>query len=86
MGKQKQVYEILIDYLKENGFDGLCGDGCGCGIDDFAPCDEDYSNCVPAYLHKKPDCDKCETKCDCYDGEAMINCYKTEKQANNEMS
>ncbi len=46
------VKEIIICALKKDGFDGLCnGDGdCGCGIFDLVPCNEDFSNCEPAYL------------------------------------
>ncbi len=43
------VTEIVIKYLRENGFDGLCGDECGCGIEDLAPCQEGWSECVPAH-------------------------------------
>jgi len=41
---------IVIHYLRENGFDGLCMDGCGCGIGDFMPCGEFGSECIPAYV------------------------------------
>lgn len=43
------VKEIIIDYLKSHGYDGLCNDDCGCGIDNIAPCDECFLSCVPAY-------------------------------------
>jgi len=69
-----RVNEIVIDYLRKNGYDGLCGDGCGCGLDDFAPCDEDFGNCEPAYkvrCHKE----KCENKNEC-DGDDNIGCFK----------
>jgi len=33
------VIEIVKVWLKENSFDGLCNDNCGCGLTDFAPCD-----------------------------------------------
>ena len=50
------VEEIIIEYLKANGFDGLAGDECGCEISDLVPCDSDPCNCVPGY--KVPcDCD-----------------------------
>lgn len=46
------VRELLIDYLKEFNYDGLYNSeyGCGCVIDDFAPCDgisPDY--CAPGF-------------------------------------
>ena len=40
--------EIVIAHLKSIGADGLCINDCGCGIDDFAPCGSDFSDCVPA--------------------------------------
>ena len=46
------VIEIVKEYLKSNGFDGLCGDECGCGLDDLVACDGDFSQCSPAYKHK----------------------------------
>jgi len=33
------VWEIVKIWLKENGFDGLCNEDCGCGLDYFAPCE-----------------------------------------------
>lgn len=41
-------------WLRDRGYDGLCvvpvgTDGCGCSVDDFAPCNEGpYPECVPA--------------------------------------
>jgi hypothetical protein len=43
--------KIIIEYLRSNGFDGLCEPEteCGCGLDDFAPCcDGPYPQCRPA--------------------------------------
>ena len=73
------VKEIIINYLKENGYDGLCGDCCGCGLDDFQPCDEDFGECSPAYLHKNHNCYRCDVQCDAYDGDQVTVCYKTDK-------
>jgi hypothetical protein len=59
--------EIVKDYLKRNGFDGLTMPGvCGCGLDDFAPCCDEHEECVPAYKQKK-DCSNCNASCDGYD-------------------
>lgn len=45
----KDVKDIVLDWLKTNGCDGLCNDDCGCGVDDFAPCEEGpWSNCIAA--------------------------------------
>jgi hypothetical protein len=44
------VKEIIEKYLRDNGYDGLCGEDCGCGLDDFTPCMEPIpSECVPGY-------------------------------------
>ena len=73
------VREILIDYLKANGYDGLCTDDCGCGIEGLGPCCDDYQlRCKPAY---KWECDGCKDGYDCWtgfgDGEG---CYRDTKQ------
>jgi len=51
------VKEIIVKYLKENGYDGLRHpDGeCGCEINDLGPCDGTLDNCEPGY----------KVKCDC---------------------
>lgn len=51
-----KVSEVVLQYLQANGFDGLSGDGCGCGLDDLFPCDGmgDCLECVPA--RKEPCC------------------------------
>jgi len=45
------VKEILIEWLKSKGHDGLFNEdaGCGCGFDDFIPCGGDWglSDCQP---------------------------------------
>ena len=52
------IKDILIEWLKSHGYDGLCNPdiSCGCGIrseqDDFMPCGGDYgvSSCEPAMM------------------------------------
>jgi hypothetical protein len=44
------VEKIVKDYLKKNGFDGLCTEDCGCRNDDLMPCGEGFINCVPGHL------------------------------------
>ena len=43
------VRQIVITHLKAEGFDGLAGEDCGCGLDDLMPC-ENYRlrDCKPA--------------------------------------
>lgn len=70
----KNVKEILEEYLKANGFDGLAGDECGCFIGDLVPCDNDPSGCVPGH---KIVCTaemayKCDRACWCKEGESCI--------------
>jgi hypothetical protein len=45
------VQEILIDWLKSHGYDGLClpREACGCGINDLCPCGYSCDDCEPAY-------------------------------------
>ena len=43
------VKDIVILYLHQNGFDGLCGDECGCGIDEIILCEAYCMECQPAY-------------------------------------
>lgn len=52
------VKEIMREWLKSNGYDGLCSPGyCGCDLDDLmACCSESVTMCEPAY---KRHCDRC---------------------------
>lgn len=48
------VREIVIAHLKALGYAGLYTDGCGCPIDDLAPCDGGW-DCIPGVLVPCPD-------------------------------
>ena len=49
------VRQIVSDYLRENGFDGLYNAGeCACKTDDLGPCDCSLLNCEPGYLQPCP--------------------------------
>ena len=64
------VKEIVEKYLRENGYDGLAGEDCGCGLDDLAPCESCTFECVPAYrvmCNGKPEVDE--------DGETDHECF-----------
>ena len=50
------VKELVKEHLEKNGYDGLCRDDCGCGLDDFMPCSSFALEgvptcCTPAYKH-----------------------------------
>jgi hypothetical protein len=68
MTKPKTVLEIVRQYLKTNGYDGLYNeDGqCACLLDDLHPCGEynDISECSPGYKYvcdgKNCNVDVCE--------------------------
>lgn len=76
--------EIIADYLKKNGFDGLwCPDiPCGCGLDDLAPCRGDgcsIHDCEPAYKRMKK-CEDCNQENECYDPDGKEKaCYSPKK-------
>jgi hypothetical protein len=70
MPKKKQITarEIIAEYLKAHGYDGLCTHDCGCGLDDFICCSDDFSDCVPAYKSTcSGRCDRCSLWC-------FVNC------------
>ncbi|MCP4539851.1 MAG: hypothetical protein GY832_22150 [Chloroflexi bacterium] len=55
------VREIVEAWLKENGYDGLCGEECGCRIGDIGACDYVEWSCVPGYACPHEACiDACE--------------------------
>jgi hypothetical protein len=63
---QMTAAEILSDWLRAHGCDGLCTEDCGCGVDDMMPCGSYPGHCVPA---KKISCDR-DTCDDC-----GVTCY-----------
>jgi hypothetical protein len=57
--------EIIEKYLIENGYHGLQNsDLCSCVVDDLQPCENDFSQCTPAYLQK---CENCIFSFECDD-------------------
>ena len=47
----KKVIDIVADWLKENGYDGLVNVylECGCELDDLIPCEMDFGDCRAGY-------------------------------------
>ncbi|MFX0194862.1 MAG: hypothetical protein ACFFCW_01975 [Candidatus Hodarchaeota archaeon] len=43
------VKEIVEKCLKENGYNGLYCDSCGCEIGDLMPCYGNSTDCQPGY-------------------------------------
>lgn len=43
--------DIIVAYLKTNGYDGLFSEygECGCALDDLMPCGEYGRDCQPGY-------------------------------------
>lgn len=55
-GGDMELYKIAIEWLKNNGFDGLCDPSieCGCHIDDFMPCGEPGIHCEAGHQVEAP--------------------------------
>ena len=57
------VEQILAQYLRAHGYDGLCLRGneyessCGCAIDDLFPCSAPGASCRPGYRGRNADGD-----------------------------
>ncbi len=63
--EQMTVKNIVAEFLKAHGFDGLCNDDCGCDISDLNPCGECFYSCVPAKFVECVDCQHFKDKtCD----------------------
>lgn len=70
-----KVKEIVIEWLKSHNCDGLCREGCGCGLDDLAPCDDVYRDCVAAKAVKCKG-KQCRDYRDCDYGDEASVCYR----------
>jgi len=76
------VKEIIVKYLKENGYDGLChvDSECGCEISDLIPCSELNDSCETGYKKLCKDCN--EQECEYKDeiGHCMVIVHPDEKE------
>jgi hypothetical protein len=52
--------DIVAKYLKDNGYDGLFNDECGCELSDLRPCCDDITHCTPGYKVAPPPDVRCE--------------------------
>ncbi len=88
--KTKSIEEIVTDYLRTNGFDGLAGNACGCTLGTLFPCTEIEVTgafpCRAGHLHKckKEDCDTCfGVECDgFYEGVSVLRTFKQKRTPN----
>lgn len=61
----KTAQQILVQWLDENGFDGLASDECSCKATDLAPCGNIGPDCQAGYLISCPGSNKCDgSDCD----------------------
>lgn len=60
----KNVHDVITEYMVENGYNALYNDGCGCSIDDLAPC---YQSCIVCDFGVMIDCEHCENIDTCGD-------------------
>jgi hypothetical protein len=71
------IKEYIIEKLKEDGYGGLYLPGeCGCSLEDFALCGDDFLECKPGYLRKCENCD--EKSCSFRDREETSYCIHPE--------
>ena len=59
------VKEIVVRFLKDNGFDGLYNYYCGCNVNDLMPCGMVQDNCKAGYFLDKSRCKECVYLGDC---------------------
>ncbi|MEN6426075.1 MAG: hypothetical protein ABFE13_11970 [Phycisphaerales bacterium] len=70
---------IVATWLRDNGYDGLAGEECGCGVEDLMPCCDTYAECEPAYHWQREGCARADT-CE-YAGECGVDgCWRTKRQ------
>lgn len=75
------IRQIVEKYLKENGYDGLCGEGCGCQISELFCCEYPaMDDCQPGYKITCPGEDKCPISEDCPAPGSGLWCMSTTKQ------
>ena len=64
------VRQIVALYLLENGYHGLAGNHCGCGLSNLMPCDGPQDRCEPGY----------RTACDCGDHDSHMGPMREQEE------
>lgn len=54
------IQTIVEQWLRDNGYDGLCSEACGCEVDDLMPCGELEMNCTAGYKIPCPGPESCQ--------------------------
>lgn len=53
------IRDIVVAWLKEHGYDGLCEEECGCNLNDIMPCNlEGKARCRAGKICNGP-CENC---------------------------
>ncbi len=64
----KSMRDIVGEWLKQNGYDGLAGNECGCELGDLMCCDEPRADCVAGHKITCP-CSRADAEGGCeYEG------------------
>ena len=67
------VREIVLKYLKGNGYDGLCNsENCSCDVDGLIRCSGNSENCEAGYKMKCKGCDEIDY---CISPDKNDKCY-----------
>ena len=71
---------IIKKYLEDNGFDGLCGDECGCQTSDLFCCENPNMDvCQPGYKKLCPGENNCPNCEECPEPNTGSWCMTTKK-------
>ncbi len=55
--RRASLAQYVVEKLQADGFSGLCGDGCGCSLEDLMDCGEPSPSwCHPGYVHYCREC------------------------------
>jgi len=66
MNSNPCVAEIVDDWLRTHGYDGLfCGGGCACEVGDINPCGEAMANCQAGHKTECKGGEECPLDGDC---------------------
>lgn len=88
------ISDIIKECMAKNGYTALYSDGCGCSLNDLAPCGEMQLYCLVGYANHCPTCVKRET---CPDGRRAkaegfdfmclgVKCHETEGDIKRDIS